>query len=173
METSNSSDFKESLSAGDFQKTSVGSDSKKRILALRRLLEIGSVSSQEDLVEELKTQKFQVTQSTISRDLRRLGAVRTVDANGRTVYRLPEDVESPPMSNTDSLRDLVVKIEHNGALIVLHTQPGSASLVARHLDQVRPGGILGTIAGDDTIFVAPASIVTIEETMLVIMTELG
>ena len=50
-------------------------------------------------------------------------------------------------------------------MIVLHTTPGSASLVARHLDHAKPGGILGTLAGDDTIFVAPASLREVKATI--------
>jgi len=52
---------------------------------------------------------------------------------------------------------LITDIEHNGSMIVVHTSPGSASLVARQIDQLRgtSGGVLGTIAGDDTVFVCP------------------
>ena len=53
-------------------------------------------------------------------------------------------------------------------MIVIHTSPGSASLVARHLDINRPGGILGTIAGDDTIFVAPGKDISIKQTIAAI-----
>jgi transcriptional regulator of arginine metabolism len=128
-----------------------------RIEALRKLLSQGKLSTQDELREELESLSFKVTQSTISRDLRRLGAVKAVDPQGRTVYRLPEEA-SMPVAATASLRDLIIDIRTNGSIVVLHTTPGSASLVARHLDHVRPGGILGTIAGDDTIFVAPADL---------------
>jgi transcriptional regulator of arginine metabolism len=52
---------------------------------------------------------------------------------------------------------LILDMKTNGPIIVIYTSPGSANLIARHLDRVRPTGILGTIAGDDTIFVAVAS----------------
>ena len=139
-------------------------DSRSRLNALRKLLSGGEISTQEDLVEELNRQHFQVTQSTISRDLRRLGAIKVSDNTGRIVYRLPDDVISPPVSSS-GLKGLLQDIQLNGTMIVLHTTPGSASLVARHLDQTKPEGILGTIAGDDTIFVAPASMKKIEQTM--------
>ena len=127
-----------------------------RLAALRRLLSEGELSTQDELRAQLASQKFKVTQSTISRDLRRLGAVKAIDANGQTVYRLPEEGAAPVVA-ARRLADMLLDIEHNGSIIVMHTTPGSASLIARHLDQVRPGGILGTIAGDDTIFVAPAA----------------
>lgn len=128
---------------------------KDRLNILREILIEGSLSTQEELREKLRKQKFMVNQSTISRDLRRLGAVRTTDPAGRVVYKLSEEFV-PPVTST-SLTNLVLDIEDNGSIIVIHTSAGSASLVARHLDSLRPAGILGTIAGDDTIFVAPAS----------------
>lgn len=131
------------------------SESQERLDALRKLLSSGLLSSQEELRLELINRKFDVTQSTISRDLRRLGAVRGVDGSGRAVYRMPEESNIPIRAS--SLRDLVLSMKSNGTLIVIKTSPGSASLVARHLDQTNPGkAILGTIAGDDTIFVALA-----------------
>lgn len=132
------------------------SDSRSRLEALRKLLRQGSLSTQDELREKLEKMDFSVTQSTVSRDLRKLGAVKGIDPAGRTVYRLAEEAALPVQ--TTALRDLVLDIRHNGSMIVIHTTPGSASLVARHLDQQKPGGLLGTIAGDDTIFVAPASI---------------
>ncbi len=138
---------------------------RERLNTLRKLLIAGKLSTQEELVEELSDQKFKVTQSTISRDLRKLGAVKAQDPAGRTVYRLPDDLSSPAMISGNSFAGLLVDVQHNGSLIVINTTPGSASLVARQLDQTRPEGILGTIAGDDTIFVAPVSSRKIEQTI--------
>jgi len=128
---------------------------KRRLDLLRRLLSQKSLSTQENLRDKLSEQGHPVTQSTISRDLRKLGTIKVIDASGQTGYRLSDD--GPPLAKTSSLADLVIDIKTNGTMIVLHTTPGSASLIARHLDRLRPGGILGTLAGDDTIFVAPAS----------------
>jgi transcriptional regulator of arginine metabolism len=141
------------------------SDSRERLNTLRKLLSNGDLSTQEELAIELSEQKFKVTQSTISRDLRKLGAVKAQDSAGRTVYRLPDDLSSPAMISGNSFAGLLVNVQHNGSLIVINTTPGSASLVARQLDQTRPEGILGTIAGDDTIFVAPVSSRKIEQTV--------
>lgn len=144
----------------------------QRLNVLRKLLGEGEISTQEELAQELRRLSFEVTQSTISRDLRRLGAIKALDGNGRTVYRLPGAAPLAPTLTSGSLKELILDIRHNGSLIVIHTTPGSASLIARHLDQTKPQGILGTIAGDDAIFVAPESIKRIEETMQAIMDEL-
>lgn len=132
------------------------SEPEERVEALRRLLLTGRIGSQDELRRSLTDQGFDVTQSTISRDLRRLGAVRAVNSAGDSVYRLPD--EAPMPTRAGSIRDLVLSVASNGAIVVVRTTPGSASLVARHLDQTNPDGvILGTIAGDDTIFVALAN----------------
>lgn len=130
--------------------------------ALKEILKSGVHGTQEAICEELKTLGYKVTQSTVSRGLRKLGAVRATDSEGNTVYRLGE--ESAPLIGA-SLKDLVIDILSNGSIIVIRTTPGSASLVARHLDHTRPAGILGTIAGDDTIFIAPFSIQKINKTI--------
>lgn len=148
-------------------------DSRNRLSLLRKLLSEGEMATQEDLVDELNRQKFQVTQSTVSRDLRRLGAIKASDPAGRIVYRLPDDLMIAAPVPTSGLRGLLQEIHHNGAMIVIHTSPGSASLVARHLDQTKPEGLLGTIAGDDTIFVAPASMKKIAQTVRAILDELS
>ncbi len=142
--------------------------SKTRLSALKDLLSEGDASTQEELAIELYKRRFDVTQSTISRDLRKIGAVKAIDQSGRTVYRLPTEGNSPEStaaSYSTGLRGLMLDIQHNGAMIVIHTTPGSASLVARFLDQTKPAGILGTIAGDDTIFVAPASMKLAQDTI--------
>jgi transcriptional regulator of arginine metabolism len=128
---------------------------KSRIEILGQLLESNNLSTQEELVEKLERSNFKVTQSTVSRDLRKLGAIRTVDAKNRTVYRLPREMFVPVQ--TSSLSEMVTSIRSNGSLIVIRTHPGSASLVGRFVDMTFTGNILGSIAGDDTVFIAPSS----------------
>lgn len=128
---------------------------KTRLEFLRQLLAEGDLSTQEDLVEKLEKNHFSVTQSTVSRDLRKLGAIRAIDGKGRTVYRLPEEMFVPVKSS--SLNEMVTSIQSNTSLIVIRTHPGSASLVGRFVDMTFSDEILGCIAGDDTVFVAPQS----------------
>jgi transcriptional regulator of arginine metabolism len=139
-------------------RTELKSDSQLRIDVLRGFLREGTASTQDDLCKALRQKKFDVTQSTVSRDLRRIGAIKTTDSEGQTVYRLPDENHVLPATVSHSLGGLLIDIQANENMIVLHTAPGSASLVARHLDSMRSSlGILGTLAGDDTIFIAPAS----------------
>ncbi|MBS1962844.1 MAG: arginine repressor [Bdellovibrionales bacterium] len=138
-----------------------------RLQVLKEILFEGSASTQDEIREALEKRKFQVTQSTVSRDLKRIGAIKTIDSEGRTVYRLGEDLMNAPVPATvaNSMKELVTEVSANGAMIVVHTSPGSASLVARHIDSAMAGEVLGTIAGEDTIFVAPADVKKIAATL--------
>ena len=138
-----------------------------RLNALRKILESGKSSTQEELRDMLEAKGHDVNQSTISRDLRKIGAIKGTDNKSRTVYRLSE-MSSESNFVGQSIGDLILNITHNDSIIVIQTSPGSASLVARHLDINRPADILGTIAGDDTIFVAPSREHSIKQTILAI-----
>jgi len=141
-----------------------------RLQILKEILFEGSASTQDEIREALVKRKFPVTQSTVSRDLKRIGAIKTLDAEGRTVYRLGEELVGAPVPApvANSMKELVTDVTSNGVMIVIHTSPGSASLVARHIDSSLSGEILGTIAGDDTIFVAPADVKRSPATLLAI-----
>jgi transcriptional regulator of arginine metabolism len=123
--------------------------------AIRRLIRGGKVATQEDLRERLADQGFDVTQGTLSRDLARLGARRAPAAEGGTVYELPPEGAASPPGLLEALDPLVRGVRDNGTLVVVHTTPGAAQAVALALDQARLAEVLGTIAGDDTVFVAP------------------
>lgn len=141
-----------------------------RLQSLKEILYAGSASTQDEIREELLRRKYSVTQSTISRDLKRIGAIKRVDSEGRTVYRLSDDMMSSPvpLPVANSMKDLVMDVASNGVMIIIRTSPGSASLIARHLDSQMSGEILGTLAGDDTIFVAPTDVKKIQATLLAI-----
>jgi len=112
------------------------------------------ISSQEELVARLDLAGVAATQATVSRDLDELGAVR-VRREGAMHYRLPEQLETGNANRLDRLMaEWVTDIVAAGNLIVLKTPPGSANLVANALDAAGMEDVAGTIAGDDTIFVA-------------------
>jgi transcriptional regulator of arginine metabolism len=112
------------------------------------------IGSQEELVARLDLAGMPATQATVSRDLDELGAVR-IRRDGTMHYRLPEQLESGDANRLDRLlAEWVTGIVAAGNLVVLRTPPGSANLVANALDAAGLEEVAGTIAGDDTIFVA-------------------
>lgn len=125
--------------------------------AFKELLNQERLGSQNEIVDALKKQGFTgINQSKISRMLSKFGAVRTRNTKMEMVYCLPNELSVP---NTSSpLKNLVLDVDHNAMLIVIKTTPGAAQLIARLLDSIgKSEGILGTIAGDDTIFVTPTN----------------
>lgn len=138
-------------------------ETRERLSVLRKLIREGEASTQEELVEALKKKKFDVTQSTVSRDLRRIGALKTTNSEDEVIYVLPEDHQVGPKIDHD-LSPLVLDIEANETMIVIHTAPGAAGYVARYIDNVKSSlCVLGTIAGDDTIFVVPETVKKINQ----------
>lgn len=132
-------------------------NSKTLAEALKGLLVEGQTGTQEELCAALERLGFKVNQSTVSRLLRKVKAIKVENELGETVYSLPR--EPAPPTITPALRGLVVDIVANETTIVIFTSPGSASMIARILDYKQTSSeILGTIAGDDTIFVVPKSI---------------
>ena len=124
---------------------------------IARLLASQPVSSQAQLVEQLAAEGIVATQATVSRDLEELGAVKVRVPGGEHVYAIPEPHERPV--SDDHLRrvlsEWLVSAESSGNLVVLRTPPGSAHVVASALDRssVPLPGVLGTVAGDDTLLV--------------------
>lgn len=133
------------------------------IKAFKEILKNESYGSQGEIVEALKDLGFaHISQSKVSRMLSKFGAVRARNAKGDMVYCLPPELGMPTAKS--SLKQLVLEVMHNNVMIVIRTTPGAAQLIARLLDSLgRSEGVLGTIAGDDTIFIAPANIDEIEQ----------
>ncbi|HVL80762.1 MAG TPA: arginine repressor [Actinomycetota bacterium] len=121
----------------------------------RRLLELlqeGFTGTQDEIVQALRAQGFTVTQATVSRDLDALGAVRRHEGD-RFVYALPSRNGPPEGLSKHLLAELLVDLTSSGNMVVVRTFPGMASTVAAIIDATRPTGAIGTIAGDDTVFV--------------------
>lgn len=133
--------------------------------AFKDLLKQEQFGSQGDIVDALKKLGFDnISQSKVSRMLSKFGAVRTRNARQDMVYCLPAELGVPTAKSP--LKQLVLEIESNDVMIIVHTSPGAAQLIARLLDSLgKSDGVLGTIAGDDTIFIAPTSISTINDTI--------
>lgn len=123
---------------------------------IRRLLRTQVVGTQEELGELLRREGIDVTQATLSRDLARLQARRVTLPDGGTVYELDEARAPLGHEALRSVHGLVTTVDDGDAMVVVRTLPGGAPAVAAAIDSSRPGGVLGTLAGDDTIFIVPA-----------------
>jgi transcriptional regulator of arginine metabolism len=124
-----------------------------------KLLEQHSVASQGQLVELLAAEGVVATQATVSRDLEDLGAVKIRVGGGEIAYAIPElptEQKAPHEHLRRVLGEWVVEVAPSGNLVLLRTPPGSAHVVASALDRSGLPGVLGTVAGDDTLLVVVA-----------------
>ena len=125
-------------------------DRRKRHLKILELISTRAIRTQEELAEALAAEGWDVTQSSVSRDITSL---RLIKMNG--VYRRPSRSAAPLDPDLRRIADGVLTVEPAGeALVVLHTPPGEANRVAVALDRLAWPDVVGTIAGDDTIFLA-------------------
>jgi transcriptional regulator of arginine metabolism len=129
---------------------------------LKQLLLEGNATTQEDMCFALQGKGHQVNQSKISRLIHKLNAIKSKNEQGQIVYRLER--EPAPPTTSSQLSNLIINIVANESLIIVKTSPGAAQLVARMIDYHKDKmQIIGTIAGDDSIFIAPASVHHIED----------
>jgi transcriptional regulator of arginine metabolism len=126
----------------------------RRQQAISRLIQQHEVTNQPQLVELLAEEGIAATQATVSRDLDDLGAVKVRVPGGATVYAVPEFAPER-VAPLDQLRrvmgEWVADVTHSSNLVVVRTPPGCAHVVASALDRSGLDGLLGTVAGDDTM----------------------
>ncbi|HAM54826.1 MAG TPA: arginine repressor [Candidatus Rokubacteria bacterium] len=147
---------------------------RRRRAEILKLVQNQAVRSQEELQQLLRRRGFTVAQPTLSRDLKDLGLART--PTGYTAP--PEPSPFVPAARREEalhrvLRLSVLAVEAAGALVVVKTPPGEAHPVARALDEAALPGVVGTIAGDDTVFVAtpnPAAALRVERRLFAPLT---
>ncbi|MCE7974760.1 MAG: arginine repressor [Leptolyngbya sp. PLA1] len=125
---------------------------QRRHSLIRKLVASGPVRSQAALSSMLRRQGVTCTQATLSRDLRELGMVK--GANG---YAEPGVAPAKPGTLARVVQALLLKADAAGTLVVIRTPPGAAPSLALELDRTPPEGVVGTIAGDDTVFAATGS----------------
>jgi transcriptional regulator of arginine metabolism len=125
--------------------------------AIRDLVAQRPIRTQQELAAALRERGFRTTQATISRDVAELGLVKA-GREGTQAYALPRRLVEAETSGEDRLRallrDLPVEVREAGLLLVVKTLPGSAHAIAAALDRARWPEVAGSIAGDDTLFVA-------------------
>ena len=131
----------------------------KRQRAIVDILREGPVRSQDEIVSRLVSLGYNVTQATVSRDLEQIGAVK-VRRGGSLGYSLPDQLGDRDWAVSRLERifgEWVQSVETSGNLVVIRTPPGSAHIVSLAIDQAKLPEVVGTIAGDDTLFVAVRS----------------
>lgn len=130
------------------------SSKQQRQQMIVRIIASHPVSSQPELQKLLAKNKLDATQATISRDLEELGAVKVRVAGGDSRYAIPE-YEPDRVAPSEQLRrvvgEWVAEVTHSGTLVVVRTPPGCAHVVASALDRSGMTGLIGTVAGDDTV----------------------
>lgn len=124
----------------------------------RKILELirnNEIETQEELSEELEKSGINITQATVSRDIKELGLVKVITNNGKYKYA---SIEEDKIGTKDRLMEIfrssIVDFKVAGSILVINTLPGSAQICALAIDSFEINGIAGTIAGYDTIFVA-------------------
>lgn len=128
-----------------------------RMEALKMLISSQELGSQEEVLQALAKEGYTVTQATLSRDLKQLKVAKAASMNGRYVYVLPNETMYKRVPNPRSACEMLMtsgftSINFSGNMIVIKTRPGYASSIAYNIDNSDIPQILGTIAGDDTIF---------------------
>lgn len=128
-----------------------------RMEALKMLISSQELGSQEEVLQALAKEGYTLTQATLSRDLKQLKVAKAASMNGKYVYVLPNETMYKRVSSPRSAQEMMMStgflsINFSGNMIVIKTRPGYASSIAYNIDNSDIPQILGTIAGDDTIF---------------------
>lgn len=131
-------------------------DKKARLQTIRRIVSMNSMESQEELLAALKAEGFVSTQTTLSRDLKQLRISKVRSRSGHSIYALPREGQFEPLPTLEEINQTKWRLNFSGNLMVVHTPPGHAGMVAYDVDNVRHPFFLGTVAGDDTVIVVLA-----------------
>ena len=129
-----------------------------RLEALRLIISSQQLGSQDELLNALQKEGFKLTQATLSRDLKQLKVAKAASMSGNYVYVLPNETMYKRVSTPNSIREMMrvpgfISINFSGNMGIIRTRPGYASSIAWNIDNSDIPEILGTIAGDDTIFI--------------------
>lgn len=126
--------------------------------ALKMLISSKELGSQEEVLQALEKEGFKLTQATLSRDLKQLKVAKAASMNGKYVYVLPNDTMYKRFTKPRTALEMLqtsgfLSISFSGNMGVIKTRPGYASSIAYNIDNSDSPNIIGTIAGDDTIFI--------------------
>lgn len=122
--------------------------------AIKAILKEENIENQDILLNMLVAKGFEVTQATLSRDMKALKVVKAPIASGKYIYQLTESIVSLDDNSPELISSVgFVSIEFSGQLAIMKTRPGYAMAIASEIDKKATNYILGTVAGDDTILV--------------------
>jgi len=126
----------------------------QRHIKIREIITNNDIETQDDLVAALKSAGYNVTQATVSRDIKELHLIKVPLTDGRYKYSLPADRRFDPLQKLKrNLIDAFVRIDSASHLLVMKTLPGNAMAIAALIDHLEWDEILGTVSGDDTILI--------------------
>ncbi|MBH0157594.1 MAG: transcriptional regulator AhrC/ArgR [Bacillota bacterium] len=126
----------------------------QRHIKIREMISNHDIETQDDLVELLKKANFNVTQATVSRDIKELHLVKVPMNDGRYKYSLPADQRFNPLQKLKrTLTDSFISIDYADHLIIMKTLPGNANAIGALIDKLDWEDLMGTICGDDTILI--------------------
>lgn len=127
---------------------------KDRQNMIRMLIREGQISTQDELIQKLREKGYDVTQATVSRDIKELKLIKKVGPNGKSIYCLNTDTEGVGSAKYNAiLSEAIVSVDFAENIVVIKTHSGMASAAAAAIDATDSEGVVGTLAGDDTIFV--------------------
>lgn len=131
------------------------SKKSERLDVIRNLIVSEQISSQDELLSWLKRVGIEATQSTLSRDIKELRAIKVPDAERGYIYLLPETLqgEQPQNKVSSSVVDNMRYIDFSGNIVVVRTKAGYAKAAGVIIDNEEYSDVLGTLAGDDTLFI--------------------
>ena len=129
-----------------------------RLEALRLIISSQQLGSQDELLTALQNEGFKLTQATLSRDLKQLKVAKAASMSGNYVYVLPNETMYKRVNTPNTIREMMkvpgfISVNFSGNIGIIKTRPGYASSIAWNIDNSDIPEILGTIAGDDTIFI--------------------
>ncbi len=133
-------------------------EKSNRMEVLKMLISSQELGSQEEVLRALEKEGYRITQATLSRDMKQLKVAKAASMNGKYIYVLPNETMYKRVPSTTSVKDMLQStgfrsINFSGNMAVIKTRPGYASSIAYNIDNSDIPEILGTIAGDDTIFI--------------------
>lgn len=126
----------------------------QRHMRIREIITNNVIETQDELVDRLREAGYNVTQATISRDIKEMSLIKVPLPNGSYKYSLPTDKQFYPIQKLQrALQDAFISVDGVSHFLVLKTLPGHANSIAAHLDNLEWEEVLGTISGDDTILI--------------------